>query len=128
MTGWTRAILYARSMCSSMRWNSATSGSMASHLGHAGVHRLPQAEGLRSGALRLPARPEEDDGAAGHDHGLHGVERDIGELHPSGASVRSMWGAATSWTPKGCPILPPSTGDAKPVGPRRVKESLAANG
>ena len=82
MTGWTRAILYARSMCSSMRWNSATSGSMASHLGHAGVHRLPQAEGLRSGALRLPARPEEDDGAAGHDHGLHGVERDIGELHP----------------------------------------------
>ena len=30
MTGWTRAILFARSMCSSMRWNSATSGSMAS--------------------------------------------------------------------------------------------------
>ena len=30
MIGSTRAILFARSMCSSMRWNSATSGSMAS--------------------------------------------------------------------------------------------------
>ena len=30
MIGWTRAILFERLMCSSMRWNSATSGSMAS--------------------------------------------------------------------------------------------------
>jgi hypothetical protein len=30
MIGSARAILFARSMCSSMRWNSATSGSMVS--------------------------------------------------------------------------------------------------
>jgi hypothetical protein len=30
MIGWTRAILFVRSMCSSMRWNCASWGSMAS--------------------------------------------------------------------------------------------------
>ena len=40
MTGWTRAILYVRSMCSSMRWTSATSGSMAS------IRRRPAGPGI----------------------------------------------------------------------------------
>ena len=67
MIGSARALLFARSMCSSMRWNSATSGSMASNR-----HRQRESLQLRithslfnllRGQMRDPAIPEMDEPA-----------------------------------------------------------------